>query len=725
MRNRPALLVAALLVLVAAAAAPLIFFYWRDNFSTHFPWRAAMAGAPALHLWNPLAGGGQPLAGNPNALAFYPDWVLFALLPPLAAFNLHFLLHAILGAFAMRALLRAWAIPPPWDLAGAALWVLSGAAVSTLAFFNLAPALALIPLALLGAERVAARGDLRAALLFGGAFGLLALAGEPVTLLATAAVCAMVMAPRASGAGATPGRALRASAGAVVLALAIASPLLLAWSEIAGETERGVRPYSAETALAASLSPWQIVEMLAGPVRGLPTDLGRAGWRASGAASRWPPFFLYLYVGAAALPALAAPPRGLRRAQIAALALLFVATGRFNPIVAAIAENVAASRILRYPEKLALPLTALLVALIAGWLAKETRGTADRAAGAAGAAGAAILAIAAMARPHSWSAPMRERALLAAAVALPLFVLMALPVRRAARRAIATVTIGMAAVFALAAAPVDLARFYREPPTAARAGERIVRLVSAIPEHGSARGAYRRAAAAAEPLWGAAFGIGYALEKSPDGMYAYFSRIAHERARAADPRVAARWSRLAGATAIVAERPLEAGELLPPRAVAGNPRLFRQEVRSPLPHVHPVRVAATPSIGAAIALLEDPRTDVLRVAAGPPGAESGTLVGVRSAARIADGWRIAVDPATGGTLLVNEAYFRAWRAVDQRGRALRVVPLNVDRVGVAVPRGTTTIELRFGGRRGLIAGAWIASSLLLVLVALGGVLRDR
>lgn len=720
MRNRSALLVAAALVLVAAAAAPLVFFYWRDNFSTHFPYRAVLAGAPALHLWNPLVGGGQPLAGNPNALAFYPDWILFAVLPPVTAFNLHFLVHWILGAFAMRALLGAWDVARPWDAAGAALWALSGAAISTFAFYNLAPALALIPLALLGAERVARRADLRSALLFGSAFGLLALAGEAVTLLATAGACAVIAGPRLLAAGAAPPRRVLAAVAIAVLAtVAIASPLLLAWNEIAEETERGTRAYSAETVLAASLSPWQLAEMLLGPVRGLPTDLGGSGWRASGAASAWPPFFLYLFVGALALPALAAPPRGMRRVQVAAVAFLVVAFGRFNPLVAALVESSPAARLLRYPEKLALPLTALLVALVAAWLAKETRTAADRIAAAAGAAG--CLAALVVARGAALSPATRERIVLAAAVALPLYLLALAPSRRA-RAALGAVTLGTAAILAIAAAPVDLARHYRERPPAAPAG-RIVRIVGAAPPRESARAVYRAAAAAGEPVWASAFGTGYALEKSPDGMYSFLSRVVHERVRAGDPRLVARWSRLAGAAALVAERPLRAAELGPPRRVPAPVPLFAQEVRAPLPHVHPVRVIETASIGEAIALLEEQRTDVLRVAAGPPGSASEGAVALRDAARIRDGWRIGVDPATRGTLLVNESWFRAWRATDQNGKALAVGPLNVDRIGVSVPPGTASIELRFGRRRGLIAGAWLVSSLLLALAAVAALRR--
>ncbi|HSN68963.1 MAG TPA: hypothetical protein VLV48_06940, partial [Thermoanaerobaculia bacterium] len=548
MRNRSLRVAAAAAILLAAALAPSIFFYWRDNFSTHFPYRAAMAGAPALHLWNPLIGGGQPLAANPNALAFYPDWILFAVLPPLLAFNLHFLLHWALGAFAMRALLRAWDIPGPYDLTGAALWILSGAVISTFAFYNLVTAVALVPLALLATERFAARTTPRSSFLFGAAFGMLALAGEPVTLLATASIALVLLASPRGGAARDLRRLPAGIAAAIVVALLVASPLLLAWSEIAGETERGVRPYSAETVLAASLSPWQLAEALLGPVRGLATDLGERGWRASGADSRWPPLFLYLFVGGLALPALASPPRAMRRVQIAALVLLFLALGRFNPIVARLLEAVPSARVLRYPEKLALPLTLLATALVAAWLAKQTRGALDRAAAAGGAALAVVLAVAA-ARSSVWSDATKERALLAAAIALPLFVLSALPPSASVRRALTAITLGMAAIFAAAAIPVDLARHYGAAPPIRR-GERIVRIVAQPARAPSARAEYRRAAATAEPVWGSAFGGGYALEKSPDGMYAFLSRIVHERARAGGPAVLARWSRLAGAYAL-------------------------------------------------------------------------------------------------------------------------------------------------------------------------------
>src|ERR1700682_2334754 len=90
-------------------AAVFGFFFFRDNFSTHYPFKfvsAAAWRAGTIPWWNLTDGGGQPLAANPNALTFYPDNILYLLLPPHVAFNLHFLIHLIAGWFAMRTLTR-------------------------------------------------------------------------------------------------------------------------------------------------------------------------------------------------------------------------------------------------------------------------------------------------------------------------------------------------------------------------------------------------------------------------------------------------------------------------------------------------------------------------------------------------------------------------------------------------------------------------------------------
>ena len=221
------------------------FFFHRDNFSTHYPIKAVSASAfraGEIPFWNPFDGGGQPLAGNPNTLTFYPDNVLYLVLPPHVAFNLHFLIHLVLGWMAMRALTRssfaAW------------MWVLSGMAVSAMSFYSLITAIALVPFAFLATER-------RSATQIGLAFGLMALAGEPVTIVATAIACAII-----AGWPLAVGRWLIG----VAIAGGIALPQILAYADIARETERGGHGYSAATVLAASLEPKRLLELLIGPL---------------------------------------------------------------------------------------------------------------------------------------------------------------------------------------------------------------------------------------------------------------------------------------------------------------------------------------------------------------------------------------------------------------------------------------------------------------------------
>src|SRR5205085_2270708 len=203
-------LAAALALAAAALASALLFFYFRDNFATHYPVKvisAAVWRAGEIPWWNFYAGGGQPLAGNPNTLSFYPDNVLYLLLPAHVAFNLHFLLHLTLAWFAMRALTRSrWAA---W------LYVFSGIAISAMCFYNLIVALAMVPFALWASER-------GRWLQLGAAFGLMALAGEPVTIVAAAIACMSVGRTPCAPTDAPPGRGARRATLALAVAIAIA-----------------------------------------------------------------------------------------------------------------------------------------------------------------------------------------------------------------------------------------------------------------------------------------------------------------------------------------------------------------------------------------------------------------------------------------------------------------------------------------------------------------------
>jgi hypothetical protein len=323
MTVRPRLVFLLLLAVFCALAATLGFFFFRDNFSTHYPIKvlsAAAFRAGEIPWWNFADAGGQPLAGNPNTLTFYPDNFLYLILPPHVAFNLHFLLHLLLGWFTMKALTRS--------RFGAWLWVLSGVAISALSFYNLITAIALIPLAFLGMER-------RNAVQLGLAFGLLALAGEPVIIVA-AAMAVLVLAIGRMG--------IVPILVAMVISIVIAAPQLIAYSEIAAEVERA-HGYSAQTVLNASFDPRRLLELVTGPL--LRIDA--------------PHLFPSVILGLIILPAIF---RRSRYTIIAAL-MLFFALGAFNPLVRSAVESIPTLRLGRFPEKFAIVMCAALVVLAA------------------------------------------------------------------------------------------------------------------------------------------------------------------------------------------------------------------------------------------------------------------------------------------------------------------------------------------------------------------------
>src|ERR1043165_4033706 len=300
------------------------FFFHRDNFSTHYPVKVISAAAwraGAIPWWNFNAGGGQPLAGNPNTLTFYPDNVLYLILPAHVAFNLHFVLHLVAAWLAMRALTRSrWAA---W------LYVLSGIAISAMCFYNLIVALAMVPFALWAAER-------GRWMQLGVAFGLMALAGEPVTIVAAALACVSW-----------------ALLKAIPIATLIALPQLIAYAEIAREVERGAFRYSARTVMAASFEPVRFLELLVGPF-----------WHGR--------LFPSLLIGVIVLPAIFRRAHAVRPYRWIAAAMFFVALGRFNPLIAFLVERIPPLRIGRYPEKFALVGCVALVVLVAQYF-HETR----------------------------------------------------------------------------------------------------------------------------------------------------------------------------------------------------------------------------------------------------------------------------------------------------------------------------------------------------------------
>ena len=111
--RRERLLLAGLAAIWLVFALPLLLgektLILRDVFTTHLPMKAYGAAALAhgrIPAFNPTWALGQPYAGNPNALPYYPGNLLYLLLPFWSAFNAHYVLHWLLAFVAFRWLAR-------------------------------------------------------------------------------------------------------------------------------------------------------------------------------------------------------------------------------------------------------------------------------------------------------------------------------------------------------------------------------------------------------------------------------------------------------------------------------------------------------------------------------------------------------------------------------------------------------------------------------------------
>src|SRR5262249_33952368 len=156
-----------------------------------------------------------------------------------------------LAWFAMRALsLQAGASRVAAHFA-ATLYAFSGLAISATVFYNLICAVALIPFALWAVERC------RNPWVLGLAFGPIGLVGERLVVLSTGISAAIVARLNL--------RRLAIVGAALVIAMVIVSPQLIAYAEIAKEVERA-RGFSAVTTLNASLLPRRLAEVVIGPI---------------------------------------------------------------------------------------------------------------------------------------------------------------------------------------------------------------------------------------------------------------------------------------------------------------------------------------------------------------------------------------------------------------------------------------------------------------------------
>ncbi len=122
------------------------------------PWRIVVAqswldGSPPL--WTPLVHSGSPLAANIQVAAWYPPTLLFGLLQPVLAHNVHSLLHLSLAGCGLYLLLREHRLAVPAALVSAITYQCSGFSTYYLANTGVLATIAWLPVLLWLTRRLA------------------------------------------------------------------------------------------------------------------------------------------------------------------------------------------------------------------------------------------------------------------------------------------------------------------------------------------------------------------------------------------------------------------------------------------------------------------------------------------------------------------------------------------------------------------------------------------
>lgn len=385
--------IAPTLVLLVAVTVPLIrgteTLYHRDLLQAHFGLKTAQTRAwaagyvPEIDVYR---AGGQPLAGNPNSVPFYPDNLLYLVAPLLWALDAHLWLHWLIAPLAAFWLGRAWGLSREASWAVGVAYGLSGFFVSHLAFYNLIAGAALTPALVAACLRVqeigsretgspetgeGAKGSRRFGWLLaavGGLWALLILSGDPFMALLAFVLTASAVWVRA---GTLRPRALLRRVPVGPLAVAFTGGTLLAapqWVEflrILPLSFRGHFGYGGGAGVIESFDPRQMLEWFLPLCFGRPDRVKLAGFWGWDLYTGFPPYYYSLYPGLLALALLVSSgrprSRGAGWAWGSIVFGLFFSLGGFNPGAAWLFEH----GWLRYPVKFWMPV-ALGASLLCG-----------------------------------------------------------------------------------------------------------------------------------------------------------------------------------------------------------------------------------------------------------------------------------------------------------------------------------------------------------------------
>ena len=337
-------------------------FYIRDFARIYVPERKVLREillGGELPFWNPHYGGGQPLAANPTSEVFYPpQWLI--LLPDFQlGVAVEVVIHFLLGAAGMFALLRSLRLRPAACAFGALTFALSGLLLSLASLLPCLFAMAWVPWLGFAVSRFLdgrRRRDFALAALI---LGIILLIGEPSTILQCGALLVAYTTARL--------RNLRAIG--IAAALCVAATLVGAGQIIPGidhhrDSGRAAGlPYN-EVSLQ-SMAPARPLELIAPNLFGRFTPEAIYFWAADDQTGI--PWLFSWYAGLLTAALIVAGfvhrIRGWTFVGAVSLISYLIALGRHSPLFPLLYR--AGLRFIRYPEKWFMPAAFLLIVFAA------------------------------------------------------------------------------------------------------------------------------------------------------------------------------------------------------------------------------------------------------------------------------------------------------------------------------------------------------------------------
>jgi hypothetical protein len=218
-----------------------------DDLTQNFPLRV-LAGQDIasghLPLYDPYIWSGAPLLAGWNAGAAYPLTLLFAFLPPVAAWTLNMSLTWAVAGLGMFAFLRGLRLACVPSLLGALSFAFAGAMPAQVAHFGLVAGMSWVPVQLLCVLRLSQPRTMPSRLawtgVLAGTFGLTILAGEPRAIDDAGLIVLLYAAWQIARLGRRFGPAAFSVASGLALGACLGAVQWLPGLAVVGSSQRGV-----------------------------------------------------------------------------------------------------------------------------------------------------------------------------------------------------------------------------------------------------------------------------------------------------------------------------------------------------------------------------------------------------------------------------------------------------------------------------------------------------